>query len=55
MSDTVQERNKKMGWGCKCHGETFCPDLLFVGYFDDVPQFVHKDSLEGKELEKKPK
>lgn len=24
---------------CKCHGESFCPDLKFSHYEDDVPVF----------------
>lgn len=49
MSETIQERNMRMGWGCKCHGETFCPDLICVGYDDDVPVYVRRDSQEGKQ------
>jgi len=42
--ETVEERNKREGWGCKCHGMTFCPDLVFVGYDDDQPVFKRKDN-----------
>lgn len=38
--ETCERRNMRMGWGCKCHGETFCPDLRFSHYEDDVPVFV---------------
>lgn len=51
MEETVQERNKRNGWGCKCHGETFCPDLICIGYEDDVPIFVRRDSPEGRRQE----
>lgn len=34
--------------GCKCHGQTFCPDLICIGYDDDVPVFVRRDSPEGR-------
>jgi hypothetical protein len=34
--------------GCSCHGETFCPDLIGVGYEDDIPIFVRRDSPEGR-------
>lgn len=27
--------------GCNCHHQTFCPDLTFAGYCDDVPQFEY--------------
>lgn len=37
---------------CKCHGETFCPDLVCIGYDDDVPVFVRRDSDEGRAAEK---
>lgn len=40
--ESCQQRNMRMGWGCKCHGETFCPDLKFVGYEDDVPVFERR-------------
>jgi hypothetical protein len=40
--ETVQQRNMRMGWGCKCHGETFCPDLEFSHYEDDQPVFRRK-------------
>jgi hypothetical protein len=32
---------------CKCHGKTFCPDEICIGYEDDVPIYVRKDSPEG--------
>lgn len=35
------------GSGCKCHGVTFCPDLICVGMEDDQPIFARKDSPEG--------
>jgi hypothetical protein len=34
--------------GCRCHGATFCPDLICVGYEDDVPVFVRRDSPTGQ-------
>jgi hypothetical protein len=34
--------------GCKCHGTTFCPDLICIGMDDDVPVFVRRDSEEGR-------
>lgn len=40
--ENCEQRNMRMGWGCKCHGMTFCPDLKFVGYEDDVPVFVRR-------------
>jgi len=40
--ESCQQRNMRMGWGCKCHGETFCPDLVCVGYEDDVPVFERR-------------
>jgi hypothetical protein len=40
--ETAQERNMRMGWGCRCHGETFCPDLTFSHYEDDQPVFHRK-------------
>lgn len=45
--ETVQQRNMRMGWGCKCHGELFCPDLICIDMEDDVPIFVRKDSPQG--------
>lgn len=33
--------------GCKCHGATFCPDLICIGYEDDVPVYVRRDSADG--------
>ncbi len=34
------------GWnyhhGCKCHHMTFCPDLEFARYEDDVPVYKYK-------------
>ena len=47
-TETCQQRNMRMGWGCKCHGETFCPDEICVGYEDDVPVYVKKNSSEGR-------
>ncbi|TIR87394.1 MAG: hypothetical protein E5X05_01480 [Mesorhizobium sp.] len=38
-SETPEERNMRMGWGCACHGQTFCPNLRFSHYEDDVPVF----------------
>lgn len=38
-SETPDERNMRMGWGCACHGATFCPNLRFSHYDDDVPVF----------------
>lgn len=42
-----------MGWkmrpggGCECHGQTFCPDYVFVGYNEeDVPEFEKKPEEE---------
>jgi hypothetical protein len=46
-NETVQQRNMRMGWGCKCHGETFCPDEIFIGMEDDQPIFAKRDSVEG--------
>lgn len=41
--ETCEQRNMRMGWGCKCHGRTFCPDEVFVGYSDDdVPCFERR-------------
>lgn len=34
--------------GCRCHGATFCPDLICIGYEDDVPVYVRRDSPAGK-------
>jgi hypothetical protein len=47
--ETCQQRNMRMGWGCKCHGETFCPNLVCIGLEDDVPIFVRKDGIEADE------
>jgi hypothetical protein len=52
IEETCQQRNMRMGWGCKCHGETFCPDLVCIDLEDDVPVFVRKDSFEGKRARK---
>ncbi len=41
-SETPEDRNMRMGWGCPCHGATFCPDTQFSHYDDDVPVFVNK-------------
>ena len=38
--------NKFVLIGCLCHGATFCPDLECIGYEDDVPIFVRKESLD---------
>ncbi len=43
-NESCEDRNKRMGWGCKCHGQTFCPDLVCVGYEDDVPVFERRQS-----------
>ncbi len=40
--ETCEQRNMRMGWGCRCHGRTFCPDLEFAGYEDDVPVFKRR-------------
>lgn len=40
--ETCQQRNMRMGWGCKCHDETFCPDEICVGFENDVPIFERK-------------
>ena len=40
--ESCEQRNMRMGWGRKCHGMTFCPDLVCVGYEDDVPIFERK-------------
>jgi hypothetical protein len=32
---------------CDCHGTTFCPDEICIGYEDDVPVYVRRDSPEG--------
>lgn len=37
--ETCEQRNMRMGWGCKCHGKTFCPDLAFSHMDDDQPVF----------------
>lgn len=34
--------------GCRCHGATFCPDLICIGYEDDVPVYVRRDSADGR-------
>lgn len=47
--ETVQERNMRMGGGCKCRGETFCPDEICIGYVADVPVYVKRDSPEGQQ------
>lgn len=46
--ETCQQRNMRMGWGCKCHGETFCPDEICVDMVDDVPVFANRHSAEGR-------
>lgn len=55
MSETYQQRNMRMGWGCKCHGETFCPDLICIDLVDDVPVYVRKDSPRGQAMVRKQK
>jgi hypothetical protein len=37
--ETCEQRNMRIGWGCPCHGMTFCRDLKFSHYEDDVPVF----------------
>ena len=32
---------------CACHGTTICPDEIFLGYENDVPIYVRRDSQEG--------
>ena len=33
---------------CKCHPDkTFCPDMICVGFEDDIPIFERRDSPEG--------
>ena len=34
---------------CKCHNTTFCPDEIFIGYEDDVPVYVKRDSKLGRQ------
>lgn len=34
--------------GCRCHGATFCPDLICIGYDEDVPIYVRRDGPDGK-------
>lgn len=41
--ETCEQRNMRMGWGCKCHGETFCSDYEFAYYEDDQPVFRRKE------------
>jgi len=41
--ETASQRNMRMGWGCACHGETFCPSLKFSHYEDDVPVFQKRE------------
>ena len=41
--EALADHNIRMGFGCTCHGKTFCPDLTFVGYDNDVPIFQRKD------------
>ncbi len=43
------DRYQQGSLGCKCHGRTFCPDLVCVGYEDDQPVFAHRDSAEARE------
>lgn len=42
LGESCEQRNQRMGWGCACHGQTFCPDLVCVGYDDDVPIFERR-------------
>ena len=43
--ETCEQRNMRMGWGCSCHGMTFCPDEVLSHYDDDdVPVFVKQRS-----------
>lgn len=37
--ETCEQRNMRMGWGCKCHGATFCPDSEFSHYENDQPVY----------------
>ena len=46
--ETCEQRNMRMGWGCKCHGMTFCPNEVCIGYENDVPIYVRKDSPEAR-------
>ena len=39
QGESCDQRNMRRGWGCRCHGATFCPSLEFVGYDDDVPVY----------------
>ncbi len=41
-NETPEMRNMRMGWGCSCHGATFCPNLRFSHYDGDVPVFASK-------------
>ena len=43
------ERTWEVGWGCKCHRVTFCPDEICIGYEDDVPVYVRRDSKLGRQ------
>ncbi len=52
--ETCEQRNMREGWGCKCHGMTFCPDLVCIGLEDDVPVFVRRDSEEARAALKPP-
>lgn len=38
-----EARRRELG-GCLCHGVTFCPDLEFVEYDNDVPVFRKKQN-----------
>lgn len=31
---------------CDCHGTTFCPDEICIGYENDVPIYVRRDGPE---------
>jgi hypothetical protein len=42
-TETPQQRNMRMGWGCACHGATFCPGKTFSHYEDDQPVFKDKE------------
>lgn len=49
-TSTLKSPREQRGYasGCKCHGATFCPDLICVDMVDDVPVFARRDSPEGK-------
>lgn len=33
---------------CKCHNATFCPDEICIGFEDDLPIYVRRDSIQGR-------